>query len=91
MLNRNHYNAYDNTLNQAYDAPRSSIRSLPIIHFLKLLLGLMSVEPGFKYIFIDPVHDSALFYDQVRHRLVQISEIIHLREYFRNLFIPVTH
>jgi hypothetical protein len=80
-------NANNNTFDKKYKTSGSPRGVLFLLSFFDLLFTLMHLKFSFKYIIFNPIHQTSLFNHNLGHLLVNIRKILHLLNYYWNLFI----
>ena len=80
-------NANNNTFDKKYKTSGSPRGVLFLLSFFDLLFTLMHLKFSFKYIIFNPIHQTSLFNHNLGHLLVNIRKILHLLDYYWNLFV----
>ena len=80
-------NANNYTFDKKYKTSSSSWRIFFLLSFFDLLFPLMHLKFSFKYIIFNPIHQTSLFNHNLGHLLVNIRKILHLLDYYWNLFV----
>ena len=80
-------NANNYTFYKKYKTSGSSRRIFFLLSFFDLLFTLMHLKFSFKYIIFNPIHQTSLFNHNLGHLLVNIRKILHLLDYYWNLFV----
>jgi hypothetical protein len=80
-------NANNYTFDKKYKTSSSPRRVLFLLSFFDLLFTLMHLKFSFKYIIFNPIHQTSLFNHNLGHLLVNIRKILHLLNYYWNLFV----
>ena len=80
-------NANNYTFDKKYKTSGSPRRVLFFLSFYDLLFPLINLKFSFKYIIFNPVHQTSLFNHNLGHLLVNIRKILHLLDYYWNLFV----